>query len=396
MITDSAAAAGIPNKELSGAPGDSSEGIVVPPGAVATELVQGSVQFVTPNFSELMAHMQKLESMVADQAAAHVLLPTGAEVPAWPATNDPAEVWAEEPVVGEGSIDGQATREPSVVTTAGPPVTTLDLARLFQLFGRPESLALASVVSHSAEQVTSPRSEPVSTLNSVQASSATPSGTAPPVTTAAVRDAAGIAVESAMAALALLHSEPSFQGAERRSRAESADALRVVDAANNRNDWSGALQPGGQNVVRSDAVVAAVAGMQLSAPLGTDAWREQLGNQVNWLVGRGEQSATLSLSPAHLGPVEVRLAVREGEASVMFGAAQAETRHALEAAMPRLREMLASSGIALTNAGVSQHAPQDPRAFTPHRPAGTRQLIEPVESAALRGRTAAGLLDIYA
>ena len=396
MITDSAAVAGIPNKELSGAPGDSSEGPVVPPGAVATELMHGSVQFVTPNFSELLAHMQKLEVMVADQAAAGVLLPTGAEAPAWPATNDPSEVLAEEPVIGEGSIDSQATSEPSVVTMAGPPVTTLDLASFLQLISGPEAQTLASVVSQSAQQITSPRSEPVSTSNSVHPSSATPSATAPPVTTAAVRDAAGIAVESAMAALALQHAEPSSQGTERRSRAESPDALRVVDAANTRNDWSGALQPGGQNAIRSEAVVAAVAGMQLSAPLGTDAWREQLGNQVNWLVGRGEQSATLSLSPAHLGPVEVRLAVREGEASVMFGAAQAETRHALEAAMPRLREMLASSGIALANAGVSQHAPQDPRAFTPHRPAATRHLIEPVESAALLGRTSAGLLDIYA
>ena len=379
MITDSAAAASMPNKELSGAPGDISEGPVVPPGA-AIELVPGSAEFVTPNFSELLAHMQKLEVMVADQAAARVLPPTGAE----------------EPVVGEGSNDGQATREPSVEAAAGPTVTTLDLASLLQLISGPELQALALVVSQRAEQVTSPRSELVSTLSSVQQSNVTPSATAPPATTVGVGDAEAIAVDSTMAALAQQHAEPSSQGTERRGRAESAVALSVADAANTRYDCNGALQPGGQNAIRSDAVVAAVAGMQLSAPLGTDAWREQLGHQINWLVGRGEQSATLSLSPAHLGPVEISLSVREGEASVMFGAAQFETRHALEAAIPRLREMLASSGIALTNAGVSQHAPHDPRAFTPHRPAATRHALEPVESTALRGRTSAGLLDIYA
>ena len=55
------------------------------------------------------------------------------------------------------------------------------------------------------------------------------------------------------------------------------------------------------------------------------------------------------------------MAIREGETSIWFGATQAETRAAIEQAMPRLREMLAANGLSLADSGVFQQAPRDPR-----------------------------------
>jgi flagellar hook-length control protein FliK len=104
---------------------------------------------------------------------------------------------------------------------------------------------------------------------------------------------------------------------------------------------------------------------ELRAPLGSGAWTDELGARVTWMVDRGDQFASLRLSPENLGPLEVRIAVREGETSVWFGAAQAETRAALEQSLPRLREMLGASGLSLADAGVFSHTPRDPqRGFT--------------------------------
>ena len=62
------------------------------------------------------------------------------------------------------------------------------------------------------------------------------------------------------------------------------------------------------------------------------------------MVRTGESSASLQLTPVDLGPLEVNVAVRDNQATVHFGAANAETRALLEASMPRLREMLAPQG----------------------------------------------------
>ncbi len=115
----------------------------------------------------------------------------------------------------------------------------------------------------------------------------------------------------------------------------------------------------------ADAAPTPARAPELRAPLGTAAWGDELGARLTWMVERGEQVASLRLSPENLGPVEVRIAVREGETSVWFGAASADARAALEQSLPRLREMLGASGLALANAGVSSQTPRDPqRGFT--------------------------------
>jgi flagellar hook-length control protein FliK len=92
---------------------------------------------------------------------------------------------------------------------------------------------------------------------------------------------------------------------------------------------------------------------RLSARVGTPAWDNQVGQKVIWMVGGEEQSATLELNPPDLGPVQVVLNVSNDMASVSFSSQQLEVRQALENALPRLREMMSESGIALGNASVN-------------------------------------------
>jgi flagellar hook-length control protein FliK len=98
----------------------------------------------------------------------------------------------------------------------------------------------------------------------------------------------------------------------------------------------------------------------LHNPVGTQAWTDELGTRLTILAERGGQhSASIRLSPEHLGPLEVRISVRDDQASVWFGAAHADTRAAIEQALPRLRELFASQGLSLADAGVFREPPRD-------------------------------------
>lgn len=101
---------------------------------------------------------------------------------------------------------------------------------------------------------------------------------------------------------------------------------------------------------------AAMPGDRIPARLGTQAWDNQVSQRIVYMVGK-EQVATLTLNPPDLGPVQVVLNVTNDGASVAFSSNQQEVRQALENALPRLREMMGESGIALGNATVDAGMP---------------------------------------
>jgi len=107
------------------------------------------------------------------------------------------------------------------------------------------------------------------------------------------------------------------------------------------------------NALQNAQAAGAVPTDRLSARVGTPAWDNQVGQKVIWMVGGEEQSATLELNPPDLGPVQVVLNVSNDMASITFSSQQLEVRQALENSLPRLREMMNESGIALGNASVN-------------------------------------------
>ena len=100
---------------------------------------------------------------------------------------------------------------------------------------------------------------------------------------------------------------------------------------------------------------AAAAGDRIPARVGTQAWDNQVSQRIVYMIGK-ESAATLTLNPPDLGPVQVVLNVSNDQATVAFSSQQLEVRQALENAMPRLREMMSESGIALGNATVDAGA----------------------------------------
>jgi flagellar hook-length control protein FliK len=97
---------------------------------------------------------------------------------------------------------------------------------------------------------------------------------------------------------------------------------------------------------------------KVSSPVGTTAFNDEVGGKVTWMASQRVQSASLQVSPEHMGPVEVRISMQDGATSVAFSANHADTRAALEQALPRLREMFATQGLTLSDASVSQQSPR--------------------------------------
>lgn len=95
----------------------------------------------------------------------------------------------------------------------------------------------------------------------------------------------------------------------------------------------------------------------LAIPVGTQAWREEFASGVHLLATQRVSSAELRVQPEELGPVRVSIRIEAGEASIACTAQHSETRYAMEAALPRLRELLEASGISVGNASVGNQHP---------------------------------------
>jgi flagellar hook-length control protein FliK len=140
--------------------------------------------------------------------------------------------------------------------------------------------------------------------------------------------------------------------------------------------------------------------MTVSSPVGSSAWTDEVGAKVTWMAHQGIESASLQLSPEHLGPLQVTISVRDGQASVWFGAAQPDTRTALQQSLPQLRELFASQGLNLADAGVSRESPRGQdrqksgRAAAPAAGVTAVNLDTSAGHAIVTGRL--GLVDTYA
>ena len=85
---------------------------------------------------------------------------------------------------------------------------------------------------------------------------------------------------------------------------------------------------------------------------GGERFAGKLGDRLILMADNGVQSARLKLHPEHLGPLDVRIQIDDDVAQVWFAAQHGQTREALEAAIPRLREMFAEQGLQLSRADV--------------------------------------------
>ncbi len=126
----------------------------------------------------------------------------------------------------------------------------------------------------------------------------------------------------------------------------------------------------------------------LTSQVGSPNWNQSLGQKVVWMLSNEVQSASLTLNPPDLGPLQVVLNVSNNQANASFIATQPEVRQALEAALPKLREMLGNAGIELGQANVSAGTHQQPGSFGEQQSA--RGFLQANESSLIPSTISAG------
>jgi flagellar hook-length control protein FliK len=100
--------------------------------------------------------------------------------------------------------------------------------------------------------------------------------------------------------------------------------------------------------------------LTVSTPVGQPAWAGEVGQRVTWLANSDLREAQLQLHPRSLGAVDVRISFgHEQQMHVNFSAANPIARDALEASLPRLREMFEQQGLNLGDANISHEPPRE-------------------------------------
>jgi flagellar hook-length control protein FliK len=144
--------------------------------------------------------------------------------------------------------------------------------------------------------------------------------------------------------------------------------------------------------------------ISLGTPLNQGAWDQALGERIQWMANHKLQGAQIKLNPANLGPMEVRIQVQNEQASIKFTSAHGVVREALEAALPRLRDMFDASGVELVDVDVSgqsfaeQQRTAGEGGATAWQGAGPEQdaELETVLDTPLDGFLESGRLDLFA
>ena len=126
-------------------------------------------------------------------------------------------------------------------------------------------------------------------------------------------------------------------------------------------------------------------GTQVSVPFQQPGWDQAVGERVLWMVNQKLQGAEIKLNPPHLGPIEVRVQLHQDQAQVNFTAQHAVVREALEAALPRLRDMFQGQGMALVNVDVSDRSLAEQRERAEGEGRGARGEVAGIGDEALIG-----------
>ncbi|MEZ0331590.1 MAG: flagellar hook-length control protein FliK [Methylophilaceae bacterium] len=133
---------------------------------------------------------------------------------------------------------------------------------------------------------------------------------------------------------------------------------------------------------------------------GKTGWDQAIGQKVAWMVGAGEQSATLTLNPPDLGPLQVVIHVHNDQADTTFISDNSDVRRALQDGLSNLKDMLSQSGINLGQANInSSQQEQQARQSSRESNSGNQNSFTTTETdtkPTLVTRVSNGLVDIFA
>lgn len=149
----------------------------------------------------------------------------------------------------------------------------------------------------------------------------------------------------------------------------------------------------------------------IGRPVNHPEWNAELGQKLLWMHNQAVPSAEIRLNPEHLGPISIKIDVNQDQANVTFTTQHAAVKEAIEAAIPKLREMLGGQNLNLADVNVSQQQSEQRQGRDGFQMAGDQQrgrqgqasgqdvpVADPVIDEIETGRAIAsnGLLSLFA
>lgn len=140
----------------------------------------------------------------------------------------------------------------------------------------------------------------------------------------------------------------------------------------------------------------------LKQPINHPGWSKDLSEQIVWMNNKALSAAEITMNPPHLGSISVRIDMNQDQATIQFTAQQAAVREALEASIPKLRDMLGEQQINLVNVNISHDAgghqrSQDPAPSSAGDNAqGSEKITDEAGQDDKQALIIKGLLSIYA
>ena len=97
----------------------------------------------------------------------------------------------------------------------------------------------------------------------------------------------------------------------------------------------------------------------MTKPFNHPEWKQEFNERIVWMHTKSIPSAEIRLNPQGLGPISIQVNVdKDQQASIVFNAQNAAVREAIEASIPKLREMLNAQQVNLAEVNVSQQQQQ--------------------------------------
>jgi flagellar hook-length control protein FliK len=103
----------------------------------------------------------------------------------------------------------------------------------------------------------------------------------------------------------------------------------------------------------AEAIQQAGSSNVINAYPGKSGWDQAISQKVVWMLRAQEQTATLTLNPPDMGPLQVVIHVHNDQADTTFISDNANVRQALQDGMANLRDKMNESGIQLGQANVN-------------------------------------------
>ena len=148
------------------------------------------------------------------------------------------------------------------------------------------------------------------------------------------------ALELSQSSLSRAHRPASGVEVTPPSNGSAAGALMSIGSVSVSNSIVSA-----DGVVRSTPVLATADSESLSASMAT---------HLRVMKSGGASEARLHLNPAELGRLSIQITSQDSEVKVSFVVESQQAKQVIENAMPRLRDLLDSAGLDLTESGVDQ------------------------------------------